>query len=70
KKQKNAKTENLLPRLFVVRFEGDMRASAVHGLRETISAIVEIAKSEDEVLVVLESPGGFVHSYGLAASQL
>ncbi|WP_235528426.1 protease SohB [Candidatus Berkiella aquae] len=70
KKHKNTKTEKFLPRLFVVRFEGDMRASAVHGLRETISAIVEIAKTDDEVLVVLESPGGFVHSYGLAASQL
>lgn len=70
KKQKNNKDENNLPRLFVVQFDGDMRASQVHALRETISAIVEVADSQDEVLLVLESSGGFVHTYGLAASQL
>lgn len=70
KKQKETKEEAFPPRLFVMRFDGDMRASEVHALRETISAILEIAKDQDEVLLVLESPGGFVHSYGLAASQL
>lgn len=57
-------------RLFIIRFEGDMRASEVEELREVISAIVEVASPADEVLVILESAGGFVHSYGLAASQL
>ncbi len=70
KKQKKCKEETFPAKMFVVRFDGDMRASEVHALRETISAILEIAKSEDEVLLVLESAGGFVHSYGLAASQL
>lgn len=70
KKLKNSKDEKITPRLFVVGFDGDMRASQVHALRETISAIVEIAEKSDEILLVLESSGGFVHTYGLAASQL
>ena len=70
KKLKNNKDEKTTPRLFVVGFDGDMRASQVHALRETISAIVEIAEKSDEILLVLESSGGFVHTYGLAASQL
>ncbi len=70
KKHKNAKDEKIAPKLFVVQFDGDIRASQVHALRETISAIVEVADKHDEVLLVLESSGGFVHTYGLAASQL
>lgn len=58
------------PRLFVLRFDGDMHASEVENLRESITAILKVAKEMDEVLLVMESPGGIVHSYGLAASQL
>lgn len=57
-------------RLFVLRFEGDMQASEVEHLRESITAILTIAKPEDTVLAILESAGGLVHNYGLAASQL
>ena len=57
-------------RLFVIDFEGDIRASEVANLREEISAIIMVAEADDEVLIKLESPGGMVHSYGLAASQL
>ena len=39
-------------------------------LREEISAIIPQIVTGDEVLVTLESAGGMVHSYGLAASQL
>ncbi len=58
------------PRLFILRFDGDIKASEIFQLRETINAVLEIALPHDEVLVVLESAGGFVHSYGLASSQL
>ncbi len=58
------------PRLFVLNFDGDVEASAVENLREEISAIVSASKEGDKVLLRLESPGGMVHSYGLAASQL
>lgn len=65
KGRKNAK-----PRLFVLDFDGDIRASAVDNLREEISAILQVVQDDDEVLLRLESGGGLVHSYGLAASQL
>ncbi len=57
-------------RLFVLDFHGDMHANAVESLRKEISAVLSIAKEQDEVLLKLESPGGVVHGYGLAASQL
>ena len=71
KAKKKAKNEgDGSGRLFVLRFEGDMKASEVEGLRETISALLTIAQPKDEVLIVLESAGGYVHSYGLAAAQI
>ncbi len=57
-------------RVFVLDFDGDMKASATANLREEISALLTMAKAEDEVVVKLESGGGMVHSYGLASSQL
>lgn len=57
-------------RVFLVDFEGDIRASAVAELREVISAILSTATVIDEVVVRLESSGGMVPGYGLAASQL
>ena len=62
--------EDSKSRLFVVHFDGDIEASAVSNLREEITAIISAANPDDRVLVRLESPGGMVHSYGLAASQL
>ena len=58
------------PSLYVLHFKGDISASETAALREEISAIVQVAKPHDEVLLCLESPGGVVHGYGLAASQL
>lgn len=58
------------PRLFVLNFDGDIRASAVRNLREEISVLLGQLQSGDEVLLRLESGGGLVHGYGLAASQL
>ncbi len=57
-------------RVFVLNFNGDLQATAVDHLREEISSILSLAKTRDEVVLVLESPGGVVHGYGLAASQL
>jgi serine protease SohB len=58
------------PRVYVLDFEGDMKASATADLREAITAVLSLAEPRDEVVVRLESPGGLVHAYGLAASQL
>ncbi len=58
------------PRTWVCEFHGDIRAGAVAQLREEITAILTVAGDHDEVIVVLESGGGSIHGYGLAASQL
>lgn len=59
------------PRSFVLRFDGDIRASAVDALREEVSAVLQVARpGTDRVLLVLDSPGGMVPGYGLAAAQL
>ncbi|HEB57748.1 MAG TPA: protease SohB [Gammaproteobacteria bacterium] len=57
-------------RIYVLNFHGDIRASAVASLREEITAVLTVADEGDEVFMRLESGGGLVHSYGLAASQL
>lgn len=57
-------------RVFVLDFSGDLRASAVESLREEITAVVMAARQGDEAVVRLESAGGLVHGYGLAASEL
>ncbi len=69
KKGENTESERK-PSLYVLHFKGDISASETAALREEISAIVQVAKPNDEVLLCLESPGGVVHGYGLAASQL
>lgn len=57
-------------RIFVLNFTGDIRASGVKALREEVTAVLTIATPQDEVVLRLESPGGMVHAYGLAASEL
>lgn len=65
-----AKAGETKKRVYVLRFKGDIRASDVTHLREEITALLNVATPEDEVVVCLESGGGMVHEYGLAASQL
>ncbi len=58
-------------KVYVLDFKGDTAASAVEQLREEITLILATAKAgRDRVAVRLESPGGMVHGYGLAAAQL
>ncbi len=67
KKKESDKDEE---RLYVIRFDGDISASENVELRECVSAIISCHKPGDKVLCILESGGGYVHEYGLAASQL
>ena len=60
----------LRPKIYVIKFDGDMHASAVEELREQISLLLSVATTHDECVLVLKSPGGAVSGYGLAASQL
>ncbi|SUX85562.1 putative periplasmic protease [Citrobacter koseri] len=64
----NAATEK--PRAWVLDFKGSMDAHEVSALREEVTAVLAAFKPQDQVVVRLESPGGVVHGYGLAASQL
>lgn len=64
KKEDNGKN------IYVLNFNGDMKATAVNSLREEITAVLNIIKKNDEVVVKLESAGGVVHGYGLGAAQL
>jgi serine protease SohB len=57
-------------RVFVLNFHGDIRAAAVASLREEVTAVLTVAQPEDEVVLRLDSAGGLVHGYGLAAAQL
>jgi serine protease SohB len=70
KAKAEAKSEDSNPRVFVIDFKGDLKASAVPSLREEVSAILEVAEEGDQVLLRLENHGGVVHEHGLAASQL
>jgi serine protease SohB len=65
-----AKSDETKPRAYVIDFKGDLKATAVPSLREEVSAILEVAQPEDQVIVRLENYGGVVHEHGLAASQL
>jgi serine protease SohB len=70
RKQARSGTAETRPRVFVLNFHGDLRASRVLGLREEVTAILTLATPADEVVVRLENPGGLVNDQGLAASQL
>lgn len=70
KLKEKGKSKQKEKRLFVLDFDGDIKASAVKHLREEISAIISTANKGDEVVLRLESGGGMVHGYGLAAAQL
>lgn len=65
-----AKPSDEKARTFVIRFDGDVAATAVEHFRIEVSAVLTMAQPQDEVVVCIESPGGMVHSYGLAASQM
>ncbi len=75
KARKKAVRANPVPdarkRLYLLEFEGDIKASAVEQLGNQIDALLTIArKGVDEIVVRVDSPGGTVNGYGLAARQL
>jgi len=58
-------------RIFVLAFKGDMRASAVKRLGSEIDAVLIAARPQtDEAVIRIESPGGTVTGYGLAAAEI
>ncbi|PPI82876.1 protease SohB [Marinobacter maroccanus] len=70
-KKDNAGQDDSRGRVYVLDFDGDIKASDTDPLRRAITAVLSTADPEkDEVVIRLESGGGLVHSYGLAAAQL
>lgn len=70
KTKEKSNSEEIKKRLFVLDFNGDISVSCLPTFREQITAVLQICRTTDEIVVRLESPGGYVHAYGLAASQL
>lgn len=71
KEQKKLEKQNSpKEKVFVINFKGDLHASQVENLRKEVSTILAVAKSEDEIIVRIDSPGGVVNGYGFAAAQL
>lgn len=72
KKKAKAKEDELEQkhRIFVLDFDGGKEGYEVESLRKEVTAVLSVAKPQDEVFVRVESPGGMVHTYGLAAAQL
>jgi serine protease SohB len=68
--QKSSKVSKAKPKLFVLEFDGDIKATEVETMRDEITAILAVAEPQDEVLLKLDNSGGIVHEHGLAASQL
>lgn len=71
KEQKKEATRSPDRTVFVLDFKGDLSASQTKHLREEISLVLSQATAAtDEIVLRLDSPGGTVTGYGLAASQL
>lgn len=70
KAHKNDQNAAQKPRVWVLDFHGDLKASKTEHFAQEVSAIIDVADNNDEVVVRLESAGGLVHAYGLAAAQL
>jgi len=67
KSQKDKKNSK---HVYVLQFDGDIKASPVSHLRQEVTALLALPFKPDEVVICIESPGGGVPHYGLAASQL
>lgn len=69
-KKKQAGDQKRGKSVFVINFKGDIAATQIESLRQEVSTVLSLAGREDQVILRLDSPGGLVNAYGLAASQL
>ena len=69
-KEKTESKTKTRSKLYVMEFDGDIKATEVKTMRDEISAILSVAQPQDEILLKLDNSGGMVHEHGLAASQL
>ncbi len=57
-------------KVYVLNFNGDIKAAQSEQMKDEISALLSLDDSIAEIVVKVESGGGMVHQYGFAASQL
>ena len=69
-KKTNSQVKTKKKPVYVLNFQGDIEASNVENLKEEISAILQSETKCEEIVLNLESAGGTVIGYGLAAAQL
>lgn len=70
KKNRFCTKKNQQSRAFLIDFTGDMQATSVGALSQKIDAVLGVLTDSDTVIVNVESSGGVVHGYGLAAAEL
>lgn len=70
KEKKKGLNNTILNKVYVIEFDGDMKAQSVKALSKEVSAILMVAQQQDQVVIKLTSPGGVAHGYGLAAAEL
>lgn len=70
KKSSKDSVDESKPKVYVLNFNGDIKASQSESLKDEITALLSLGDYIDEVVVKVESGGGMVHQYGYAASQL
>lgn len=70
KQRSKSASDERKARVYVIDFDGDVKISNLDEFREEITSVLLMLEAGDEVVVKVESPGGMVHAYGLAASQL
>ncbi|MCB1052412.1 MAG: protease SohB [Acidobacteria bacterium] len=68
--KKQVKETSEKPRVYVLRFDGDLNASAGDQLAHEMDALLQVVRLNDEVVLLLESGGGRANAYGYAAAQL
>lgn len=69
-KSSKGKSKEASKKVYVLDFNGDIKASQANHIKNEITAILGMSPKPDEVVVKLESGGGMVHQYGFASSQL
>lgn len=70
KKKQKKQDSSKKPCCYVFRFDGDIEASQLKNMREVIDVLMKVVTSKDQVVIVLDSSGGYVPHYGAAASEL
>ena len=70
KKQSKQDSEEQKDKVYVLNFNGDIKAAQSEQMKDEITALLSLEGGISEIVVKVESGGGMVHQYGFAASQL